>query len=301
MRIPIFLIALLLLVASSFTVFRHSDQPAAIAKATDSLNYLAIYGKYVYTVSGCAKCHSFYQTNSKDTISLDGVGQNYSAGWMYRFLVDPRSMLDMASMQSYQFLNTRFLDKNTYRRIGPDKEETEWDQLLQQANALQKELISEGAVVKPNTQMIALIAYLRSVEPSEALKKIRKRQDEIAAEETKRWDSLLANPASLLYESIRKPGSAEAGKEIYHIRFCSACHGANGEGGVGPNLTDDYWLHGSDDKALLRIILYGEPDKGMQGFRYMLSPEEAGQTVAYIKSLRGTNPPNQKAKQGVKE
>ncbi|MBL0328934.1 MAG: c-type cytochrome [Bacteroidetes bacterium] len=88
----------------------------------------------------------------------------------------------------------------------------------------------------------------------------------------------------------------EAGK-LYKIN-CAACHGQLGEGGVGPNFTDAYWLHGGSVKDVFVSIKYGWPDKGMKSWQADLSPAKMSELASYIKTLVGTNPPNQKEKQG---
>ena len=87
------------------------------------------------------------------------------------------------------------------------------------------------------------------------------------------------------------------GARIY-AQSCLACHGAKGEGGVGPNLTDDYWLHGGTINEVFKTIKFGVPDKGMQAWEKMFSPTQLKNLSSYIKSIRGTNPPNGKAPQG---
>lgn len=79
---------------------------------------------------------------------------------------------------------------------------------------------------------------------------------------------------------------------------CLACHGAKGEGGVGPNLTDDYWLHGGTINDVFKTIKIGVPDKGMQAWEKMFSPSQIKNLASFIKSIKGTNPPNGKAPQG---
>lgn len=79
---------------------------------------------------------------------------------------------------------------------------------------------------------------------------------------------------------------------------CIACHGAKGEGGVGPNLTDKFWLHGGSVNDVFKTIKYGVPDKGMQAWEKMFSPTQLKNLSSFIKSLQGTNPPNGKAPQG---
>ena len=90
---------------------------------------------------------------------------------------------------------------------------------------------------------------------------------------------------------------AAAGKEIF-TKTCVACHLAEGQGSVGPNLTDDYWIHGGSIKEIFKTIKYGFPDKGMQSWQSTYSPVEMQQLASYIRTLKGTNPPNPKAPQG---
>lgn len=88
-----------------------------------------------------------------------------------------------------------------------------------------------------------------------------------------------------------------AGKAIF-AKTCVPCHLAEGQGIVGPNLTDEYWIHGGSIKDIFKTIKYGFPDKGMQSWQTTYSPVEMQQLSSYIRSLRGTNPPNPKAPQG---
>ena len=87
------------------------------------------------------------------------------------------------------------------------------------------------------------------------------------------------------------------GQKIFQTA-CMACHGGKGEGGVGPNLTDAYWLHGGSINDVFKTIKYGVPDKGMQAWEKTYSPSQIKNIASYIKSLVGTNPPNGKAPQG---
>jgi len=91
----------------------------------------------------------------------------------------------------------------------------------------------------------------------------------------------------------------ESGKRIYLAKGCAACHGEVGEGNaVGPNLTDDYWLHKGSINDIFYSIKYGWPDKGMKSWQADMSPVEIAQVASYIKSLKGSNPPNAKEPQG---
>ena len=89
------------------------------------------------------------------------------------------------------------------------------------------------------------------------------------------------------------------GKQIYTEMACMACHGTNGEGNaVGPNLTDNYWIHGCSVKDVFNIIKNGEPSKGMTPFKSQLSDEKIQKVASYVLSLVGSNPANAKDPQG---
>lgn len=80
---------------------------------------------------------------------------------------------------------------------------------------------------------------------------------------------------------------------------CKTCHGEKGEGNqIGPNLTDEYWIHGGGIKEIFRTIKYGYPEKGMQSWKDQYTPIQMAQLASYVKSLKGTNPPNSKEPQG---
>lgn len=89
--------------------------------------------------------------------------------------------------------------------------------------------------------------------------------------------------------------------ELIFKNTCAACHGLAGEGNaVGPNLTDEYWLHGGGIKNVFKTIKYGVTDKGMISWQSQLSPSDMQKVASYILTLQGTNPPNAKEAQGEK-
>ena len=92
-------------------------------------------------------------------------------------------------------------------------------------------------------------------------------------------------------------GIAE-GKKFF-MGTCFPCHGANGEGNaVGPNLTDEYWLHGGSLGDVFKTVTNGVPDKGMQAWGKTFSPTDIKNISSFILSLQGTKPANAKAPQG---
>jgi cytochrome c oxidase cbb3-type subunit 3 len=87
------------------------------------------------------------------------------------------------------------------------------------------------------------------------------------------------------------------GKAIFQEK-CTACHGPDGGGSVGPNLTDGYWLHGAGIKNLFKVIKYGVPEKGMISWEKQLSPTDIQKVASYVHSLKGSKPASPKEPQG---
>lgn len=88
-----------------------------------------------------------------------------------------------------------------------------------------------------------------------------------------------------------------AAKDLF-AKNCKTCHGAQAEGGAGPNLTDPYWLHGGSVTEIFKTIKYGVPAKGMIAWQQKLSPKDIQGLVGYVLSLQGSNPTGAKAPQG---
>lgn len=72
---------------------------------------------------------------------------------------------------------------------------------------------------------------------------------------------------------------------------CVACHGERGQGVIGPNLTDAYWLHGSKGKEIFKVVSNGILEKGMPSWRPVLGASKVKEATAYVLSLKGRNEP----------
>lgn len=92
------------------------------------------------------------------------------------------------------------------------------------------------------------------------------------------------------------PANAEAGNLTYQT-YCAICHGANGEGGIGPNLTDDYWIYKGDRETIFSVITNGAQN-GMVAWESVISAEDRAKLVAFIYSIHGSEPDNAKDPQG---
>jgi cytochrome c oxidase cbb3-type subunit III len=97
---------------------------------------------------------------------------------------------------------------------------------------------------------------------------------------------------------LADPNRLAAGKAQF-VNTCTPCHKADGGGNIGPNLTDAYWIHGNRPTEILKTVSEGVLEKGMPAWSTVMKPDEIAAVVAYVISLRGTNPPDAKGPQGV--
>jgi len=90
-----------------------------------------------------------------------------------------------------------------------------------------------------------------------------------------------------------------AGKKVFD-NFCAVCHREDMGGSVGPNLVDEYWIHGGSVKDVFALIKYGVQDKGMMPWKDDLSPMQIAQVTSYILSKQGETPEGAREPQGEK-
>ena len=123
--------------------------------------------------------------------------------------------------------------------------------------------------------------------------------NEAAAEK----ETMMANATDMVTEEnveyLIAAADLAKGEAIYQGN-CATCHGQLGEGGAGPNMTDEYWIHGGGIKNIFKTIKYGVPAKGMIAWQSQFSPTQMQKVASYVLSLQGTNPANGKAPQGEK-
>lgn len=98
--------------------------------------------------------------------------------------------------------------------------------------------------------------------------------------------------------ALAEDAEAVAAAQVTFVGKCAACHGEHGQGLIGPNLTDDYWIHGGKPTDIARTIVEGVPAKGMIAWGNQLTPDEVHGLVAFILTLRGTDPAGAKAPEG---
>ncbi len=93
------------------------------------------------------------------------------------------------------------------------------------------------------------------------------------------------------------PDVLELGKTRW-IKTCASCHGDEGQGLIGPNVCDEYWLHGGEVTKIFTTVAKGVPAKGMPPWGRAIAPEELAALVSYIRSLQGTTPGDAKKAEG---
>jgi cytochrome c oxidase cbb3-type subunit III len=102
----------------------------------------------------------------------------------------------------------------------------------------------------------------------------------------------------LLTTLARDPASVGRGKQAF-VASCAPCHRADGGGNIGPNLTDNYWIHGARPLEVYRTISEGVPSKGMPTWGPQLGEDSLLTLAAYVISIRNTNVSGGKAPQGA--
>ena len=99
--------------------------------------------------------------------------------------------------------------------------------------------------------------------------------------------------------ALKDAESLKEGGENFQ-KFCISCHGPQAGGLVGPNLTDEFWIHGGGIKNVYTTIKKGVPGKGMISWELVFSQKQIQNIGSYVLSLQGTNPPGGKAPEGQK-
>ncbi|MDP2387120.1 MAG: cbb3-type cytochrome c oxidase subunit II [Bacteroidota bacterium] len=302
MKLKLFFTLSLGLVIMTFYSFsgRKLENSFALTTTDTTKSNLSLYGEYIFKREKCNSCHSFNINDNRTKVSLDGLGGKYPKSWHYAHLIDPTSMSINSTMPSFGFLLDKVVEKDSIEKYINIVSRQDWNKLVAEAKTIKYELQEYDIKVKSNSEIIALINFLDNISESEELKKVRLKESEKSAIENKIIDSLWAKSENMIKSIINDKASLIRGQEIYKGN-CTPCHGMQGEGIIGPNLTDNFWLHGGSDMSIIKTIVSGVPEKGMMSWRLEFTPVEVGQLVAYIKSIKGTNPRNAKVSQGTEE
>jgi cytochrome c oxidase cbb3-type subunit 3 len=133
--------------------------------------------------------------------------------------------------------------------------------------------------------------------------RVRQYESEMAAARARYGDPATATLVvgdSTIATVAADPARIAAGHAAF-VTNCVACHREDGGGNIGPNLTDEYWLHGGRPSQIHGTISGGVLDKGMPAWGAVLKPDEVLSVAAYVTTLRDTHPKDPKEPQGEKE
>jgi cytochrome c oxidase cbb3-type subunit 3 len=100
--------------------------------------------------------------------------------------------------------------------------------------------------------------------------------------------------------ALSKDGETQAKAKALFVQQCVQCHGANGEGKIGPNLTDEYWLHGNHPSEIFKTVSGGVTVKGMPAWEPLLGREKVTWLASYVVTLKNTHAAGGKAPEGPK-
>jgi cytochrome c oxidase cbb3-type subunit 3 len=112
-------------------------------------------------------------------------------------------------------------------------------------------------------------------------------------------DPLAGLTDAALLAVAKDPAKLALGRTTF-ATMCVACHGPDGGGIIGPNLTDAYWLHGGRPTDILHTVNNGVPEKGMPTWGKTIPADQVIAVAAYVTTLQGTTPKAPKAPQGVR-
>ena len=129
---------------------------------------------------------------------------------------------------------------------------------------------------------------------------VQQREYEVSMEDARAKEpEKAAAAAAFELVLLTDPADLAAGKETW-VKVCAACHLVDGGGIVGPNMTDNYWIHGNKVEDLYKIVTNGVIEKGMIPYKDQLSEQARLQVVSYIlEELVGSTPATPKSPEGT--
>lgn len=266
---------------------------------------LHIYGQAIYEREKCNTCHTLQvDKSSNKIISLDGLGNKFDYTWLHHYLLNPSDMIPNTKKTSYSHLHEQSFDtvflnyvSHMYKTGQTDKHLM--TKLINESKTVTHDLKKFGIVCEQK-EILALIAYLNQIPASPE----KMRRDSLQTAEWNRNRALIDSLKMASYfeeiDTNEMETVIEKGQQIFQNN-CQACHGQNGQGIVGPNLTDDFFLNGGSRKDITGVIIDGVEGKGMVPWKNALNPKDIRAVSAFVYSIKGTNAPFGKSPQGVEE
>ncbi len=253
------------------------------------LTPLALVGRDVFGRAGCYHCHAvdsdgFLRGPAGEGEarwagpSLQGVGGRYLDRWHVVHLMGPQAVSPGSVMPTFAHLASTTLPPTAAARVVALQGEQKLPKALSEAEAaralaaegkaLVRRVVAEGGEApRADSELVALVAWL---------------QQQTLAQEAAPTTPLPAAPKAF-DAAIRRDSKALAarGRELFQ-QTCTACHGADGKGGVGPSLVDSMWRYGGTPSAVFRSIADGHPARGMPGLGASLPTDDLRALTAYV-------------------
>jgi len=266
----------------------HSQQVRPFRSETERYGEYSKEGEFVYD-------HPF-QWGSKRTgpdLAREGTLKLFRTNsWHYSHFLAPQGVVKKTIMPAYPWLIDNTLDITStpskiraMQTLGvpyPDGfDKVAIDSLMAQAKRIAADIKTTGIDVSPDKEVIAMIAYMQRLGTDIMLNK-------------------KTETVNVVIPELLKDANAIAEGKASYLKNCATCHGVDGQGTIGPNLTDDFWILGGTNDAIYKSIFLGNPVKGMQAWKELLNPTQLQQVWSYSLTLLGTNPANAKAPQGTK-
>lgn len=241
-------------------------------------------------------------------ILLIGIAIEVSVAALYSVLhksltPDARAQFDLtenakkvAKLEWWRKLYNKSLDKKPVEREGEILLDHDYDGIRELDNNLPPWWLYGfyATIIIAFAYMFNYHVLGGTTQTEEYLTEVADAELEIAEYKKNAKGLLTINTVELLTEE----GDLTTGKSIY-LANCIACHKADGGGGIGPNLTDPYWILGGGIKNVFNTITEGgRPGKGMISWKSDLKPEEIAQVSSYVLSLNGTTPAEPKEPEG---
>lgn len=293
-------------------MFMPSTQP--VSDYIRPYTAIEVDGRDIYIREGCNNCHTqtvrpirtevvrygeyskpeefaydrpFLWGSRRTGPDLNRVGKKYPDSWHYKHINNPQSMFPKSNMPSYFWLAKEKLDtRYTFKKVsvlglGYSEQDVK-DRIDTYRNTISSESYASRTArdeVTPEnlrseiTELDALVAYLQKLGTD--VKELKKKEQAAVVE---------AAPPSGMKNPFEGDKNAIAqGEELYR-KNCAVCHGADGSGGIGLNLTDKEWKYGSSDGDLYDSVSKGRPG-GMPNFESSLGKENVWKVISFVRSL----------------
>lgn len=270
----------------------HSQMIRPFRAETERYGEYSKVGEFVYD-------HPFLWGSKRTGPDLHRVGGKYSDSWHFIHMQEPTKTSPNSIMPAYTWMYDKDYDLDdieakisAMRTLGvpyPEGyEKAAKDDVLKQAQEITARLAEASFKTEPTRQIVAMIAYLQRLGTDIKQSEEYKARQAAKAEEQKKGEADFASLAPLTAAE-----DLSAGKAIFEGNgLCHTCHAADGGGLVGPNLTDDKWMHGCSLAEIMSSIKNGYPDKGMlaYGSGTPIDDKQLLQLASYVMSMRGTTP-----------